>query len=257
MYKNLFFFLICLSLFGVGVIFFLLGSKKSKLNELRLNTGMSEVSQDKDEIHYVEFMTIPVGAEVYVDNVFLGRAPIRIPLKNKLQNLRVENKGYELYERELPSAESTKEDLRWKVSLMKKADYKIEAEKRAEKLKLENEKSEKAAKAAALPLKKEVKEKSLEPLEKISKLPFKSGRQKGFFLQLKSLPGADEDYAELMSYTKMNNFFGCRVEIKNRGEWKRFLVGPFPSKDSLNSFQSKNKKQLPSDAFVVKDQECI
>lgn len=79
------------------------------------SSSSSSVSAD----YRLRVLSEPEGAEVYVDLVKVGMAPVEIPVPKESQKLKLSLPGYDDYERQIPAAKDSEGDLVWKIQLKK------------------------------------------------------------------------------------------------------------------------------------------
>lgn len=84
-----------------------------------LVTSESSSNSSAPADYRLRVLSEPEGAEVYVDSVKVGQAPVEIPVPKESQKLRLSLVGYDDYERQIPAAKDSEGDLVWKIQLKK------------------------------------------------------------------------------------------------------------------------------------------
>jgi hypothetical protein len=211
--------------------------------------------------------TDPVKALVFVGGELKGETPVKIPLAAQSQNVKITAEGFEDYTREMPalSGDSVGSNVTWKIQLHPKKSSKPETP--LNPITTASTTSSPAKKVAASPAPAEPP-KAPESKDEINvsksatEDPFITGHQGPVFIQLKAMAvseGADaltqaiDDYRASLKLSVS----GCRVNLGEKGEWMRILVGPFKSKSEANSRLAELHKGGVQDAFVTGAQKCL
>jgi hypothetical protein len=250
--NKLFYFLLFLSIAGAGVLWWLLNSlpadnlaKEASVPEVRgiviqdqaPSTEPTVHVEEKDKDSHAEpgaattlsISSEPSGADVFIDGEKAGKTPLERKLTANVQKFRFEFEGHEPVEREAPKEDEPGGGLmNWKIQMTKIAHE---------------------APAAKV-------------VDDESKLRFE-GPVGPAFVQIKAVEeGAAIGWSDQVKlYRKKiqdERVFGCRVDLKDKGTWVRYLVGPYAARgEAMRDLERVRVGLATKDAFVTGVQTCL
>lgn len=194
--------------------------------------------------------SLPVSGEVWVDGVQLGRAPLKIPLKDEVQVVEIRAEGYQDFTKVAPRKSESTIDVSWKVVLDPAPSAKKSADKKP---------------AKKLPPPQAINQnisRDLPPMKPpVALIPVTSTKGSAWYIQVKaiSLEGSDSsgEFSSALAAQYQVPVQVCRVDLGERGRWARVLIGPATNRDEALRLRERIKgSEFYADSFVVGENAC-